>query len=260
MPGYTGSNFNFPFPRQTFGFTFLFLGWTCRGRAVLWCLLPGLLLESVFVLIIIVFVVICVWIYTDGNMLMTRQFAWLSVDLCGSGHTFLLFWNTFDFLFWLLLFSLFCVFFFCLLFLHLLSICYNGGESVIRSELLEKRMISLKQPHFGRHHSPPLKYLDFSWSLSFWAWFLFHSCHLLHRLFPLSSFLASAQNKYKTIRAVAQNKFIERIISVNSPFRSNMNQEDKMQKKKGRCRKSLLLINQNYCSLEKGFFCHFCVM
>lgn len=59
------------------------------------------------------------------NILITGQFALLSIDLCGSGHTFLLFWNTFHFLFWLLLSSLFSVFFFCLLFLHLLSICYK---------------------------------------------------------------------------------------------------------------------------------------
>lgn len=111
---------------QTFGFTFLFSGWTCGGRAVFWCLLLGLLLGSVF-LIIFIIVIICLWICTETNIFMRGAFAFLIVNWYGSAQTFLLFWNTSDFLFWLLFFSLFCLFFFlfCLLFLHLLSICYK---------------------------------------------------------------------------------------------------------------------------------------
>lgn len=119
---FAGSKFNFPRVRQTFGFTFLFFGWTCRGTAVFWRLLLSLFLGSVFVVVI---VLICVWSYRDGNILTGPVASPPSVDLCAPGHTFLLLWNTFDFLFWLLLFSLFCLVFFSLLFLHLLSICYK---------------------------------------------------------------------------------------------------------------------------------------
>lgn len=59
---------------QTFGFAFLFLGWTSRGRAVLWCLLLGLLLRSVFIIVVVV-VVVCARIYKDRNILTSGQFA-----------------------------------------------------------------------------------------------------------------------------------------------------------------------------------------
>lgn len=177
---------------QTFGFTFLFSGWTCGGRAFFWCLLLSLLLGSVFFIIFII-VIICVWICTEGNICTRGAFAFLIVDQCASAQTFLLFWNTPDFLFWFLFFSLFCLFFFlfCLLFLYLLSICYKMAVRQCGLIRILVKNNDLCESHFGWHYSHPLKYLRFSWSLSFWALLLFHSWHLLLHLFPLSSFLAS---------------------------------------------------------------------